>query len=312
MNTYKDDLLLHDGQPGMHWGVRKYRNYDGTLTPAGRERYGVGPEREKHTPTRAEKRALKKIKKKASINVAKKEAKKATKEAKEAAEQLKKEREALEEARNKMNEKQVRQEQVDLKKIDNAELAAKIERLKLEQQYNELVNPKEPPKPNVPKKTLMQKLSDFSKSSRDVVALAKDVAGLVSEINKAKNGENPDPNKALKVLAEADKLKYEMESRNRQRDKWASEGTKTSDSKSSSKSEKAPASEPSSKKTNHARDSFFDRVSKEDASSYARDSYYSSNRSNRNSNADGTSPLVSTTFGPWYGPGKNKKKYRNK
>lgn len=38
--SYVDDLYLqHHGIKGMHWGVRKYENYDGTLTPAGRKRY---------------------------------------------------------------------------------------------------------------------------------------------------------------------------------------------------------------------------------------------------------------------------------
>lgn len=299
MISYKDDLLLHDGRLGMHWGVRKYRNYDGTLTPAGRERYGVGPAREKHTPTRAERRAMRKIKKKASINAAKKEAKKAAKEANEAAERLKKEREALEEARNKMNEKQVRQEQVDLKKLDNAELSAKIERLRLEQQYNDLVNPKEPPKPNVPKKTLMQKISDFSKSSRDVVALAKGIAGLVSEIKKASNGEAFDPNKALKVKAEADKLQYEMDSRAHTRQKWAAEGNS---SRSSSSSKQSESSEKTESHKSSSVDRFISRMSSEGSS---RDSYYSSNRGNRNSEP---SSIVDTSFRTWYGPGKNKKK----
>ena len=34
--------LQHWGIPKMKWGVRRFQNYDGTLTPAGRERYGVG------------------------------------------------------------------------------------------------------------------------------------------------------------------------------------------------------------------------------------------------------------------------------
>lgn len=43
-NTY----LMHHGVKGMHWGVRRYRNYDGTLTSAGRKQ------------NRAEKRAERK------------------------------------------------------------------------------------------------------------------------------------------------------------------------------------------------------------------------------------------------------------
>lgn len=32
--------LQHAGVKGMKWGVRRYQNKDGTLTPAGRKRYG--------------------------------------------------------------------------------------------------------------------------------------------------------------------------------------------------------------------------------------------------------------------------------
>lgn len=39
------EFLEHHGTKGMHWGDRKYQNPDGTLTPAGRLRYGVGSSR---------------------------------------------------------------------------------------------------------------------------------------------------------------------------------------------------------------------------------------------------------------------------
>lgn len=39
--------LLHYGVPGMKWGVRKYQNYDGSLTSLGREHYGVGSSKNK-------------------------------------------------------------------------------------------------------------------------------------------------------------------------------------------------------------------------------------------------------------------------
>ncbi len=34
--------IAHFGTRGMKWGIRKYQNRDGSLTPAGRARYGKG------------------------------------------------------------------------------------------------------------------------------------------------------------------------------------------------------------------------------------------------------------------------------
>jgi len=38
-NEYQNSLM-HYGIQGMKWGVRRFQNPDGTLTPEGRERYG--------------------------------------------------------------------------------------------------------------------------------------------------------------------------------------------------------------------------------------------------------------------------------
>lgn len=39
--------LEHHGVEGMHWGVRRYQNYDGSLTDTGRKHYGFNSERSK-------------------------------------------------------------------------------------------------------------------------------------------------------------------------------------------------------------------------------------------------------------------------
>lgn len=44
-NDYSSNYLAHHGILGMKWGIRNYQNTDGSLTAAGRERYGVGKAR---------------------------------------------------------------------------------------------------------------------------------------------------------------------------------------------------------------------------------------------------------------------------
>jgi len=54
--------LMHHGIKGQKWGVRKYQNQDGSLTPEGRKRYGViGAIKAKRQKKKEMKEAYKKL-----------------------------------------------------------------------------------------------------------------------------------------------------------------------------------------------------------------------------------------------------------
>lgn len=42
LTIYDPNYLSHHGIKGMRWGVRRYQNEDGSLTSAGKKRYGEG------------------------------------------------------------------------------------------------------------------------------------------------------------------------------------------------------------------------------------------------------------------------------
>lgn len=42
-----EEYLVHHGILGMHWGIRRYQNKDGTLTAAGKKRYSTSEESDK-------------------------------------------------------------------------------------------------------------------------------------------------------------------------------------------------------------------------------------------------------------------------
>lgn len=39
--VYNDEYLMHHGVKGMHWGIRRYQNADGSLTEKGYKHYKV-------------------------------------------------------------------------------------------------------------------------------------------------------------------------------------------------------------------------------------------------------------------------------
>lgn len=60
------DYISHYGIGGMHWGVRRFQNPDGSLTAAGKERYGSDSVDQNHFKNPDGTKNYKKIKKEAS------------------------------------------------------------------------------------------------------------------------------------------------------------------------------------------------------------------------------------------------------
>lgn len=103
--------LYHEGVKGMKWGVRRYQNKDGSLTPAGRQRRSLGQTIKDYKTNKRRKQNLKKAR------VAKVEKK------------------AAAEKRARDLEKG----KIPIKKMTDDEIKAKIARLELEKNYKDAI-----------------------------------------------------------------------------------------------------------------------------------------------------------------------------
>lgn len=119
--------LAHHGTKGMKWGIRNYQNKDGSLTPAGKKRYGsledaVGAVKAYHIKAKR-KRNLKKAREAAAAKrVADAEAK----------------------AKAEQRAKDVADGKISARKMTSEELQSRIDKLNLEKRYKQLMEETDP------------------------------------------------------------------------------------------------------------------------------------------------------------------------
>lgn len=122
-NIIYDDELYHHGTKGMKWGIRNYQYKDGSLTPAGRKRYGSLTD-----AVGAVKAARIKAKRKKQLA----KARKIAAEKKAAAEQ---------------RAKDVASGKISARDMTPEEIQTRIDKLNLEKKYKQLMQETSPAKP---------------------------------------------------------------------------------------------------------------------------------------------------------------------
>lgn len=192
-----DDELCHHGIRGMKWGIRRYQNKDGSLTPRGKKRYDAElkkvREQEKVLKNRQATRAkIEKLE-------ARKQAAAAEKDALDAADGKKK-RKLF--GRKEKAEKEVKK---SIKDMTDVELYEAINRARMEDTYRQL-RPEKVNKPN-----------PFGQMLNDVVKPAATNAGrqfLENALKKAGEKmleDKVDPNSLQALTLMRDKLKIKNE-----------------------------------------------------------------------------------------------------
>lgn len=212
-------VLEHHGIDGQKWGFRRFQNSDGSLTPAGRERYGVGPAR--NSSTDKVKVATAKDKERAKLHQAKAKQRLEREKARLELEKLKKERHDLKRSR-KAIEKQRNKEQVDdLKEVSkekiletyNPKLLIKYRSLfttdELRAAYNRIEIEHKLAQYIPHEKTTKEQIRDFLKNTnstlKDITGIISSASSLFKALGLLDNGKSSDDEKGLKAAGDAAK-----------------------------------------------------------------------------------------------------------
>lgn len=125
-----EEELYHHGVKGQKWGVRRYQNEDGSLTNAGKKRYGTSENFERQYPADKKKSDI------SAIN----SGREATRNAKEVNKNLKE----LEKEKTSKKQKQVNKQieeavRDDARRMSDQELRDAVNRLNMEENYTRMM-----------------------------------------------------------------------------------------------------------------------------------------------------------------------------
>lgn len=148
----KTNYLAHHGVKGQKWGVRRYQNPDGSLTSAGRKKYGIKSKRspysdglkwnrkpkEKKDYGKALDRTIKRGKDKSNVSPAEDLVGKANQAVSNTRKAYSSVRDLS--SRSKRQAEQAKR-QTEVKRMSNEELQKRIKRLELEKRYLNLSDP---------------------------------------------------------------------------------------------------------------------------------------------------------------------------
>jgi hypothetical protein len=181
--------LQHWGIKGMKWGVRRYQNSDGTLTDAGKRRYA-----KELAKIEAEKKILR--------NKARTQAKIDKLNAARQANEEQKEALGLKKPKVEKAPKPAVPKKRSIKDLSDEELQARINRMKLENDYRKLVSDLNPKQTSAGEKFLKEQV--VPKATKAITDIATDFATKKAKELLGLNKQNP----MESLKKEAEKAEY--------------------------------------------------------------------------------------------------------